>query len=63
MQKFKVSAWPKDSSKRGYNPEWEVTISANLTGEALEQGNLLFQAHCAELELEPEDFEVHAGTP
>ncbi len=57
MQKFIVSAWPKDNSKN--SPEWEVTISANLTGEALEQGNLLFQAYCAEHELKPEDFEVH----
>lgn len=62
MQKFKVSAWPKDSSIKGYNPEWEVVISANFTGEALEQGNLLFQAHCTEHVIESEDFEVRAGT-
>lgn len=62
MQKFKVSAWPKDSSKREYNPEWEVTISSNFTGEAIEHGNFLFQTHCAEHALESEDFEVRAGT-
>ncbi|MFZ2301680.1 MAG: hypothetical protein WAW10_07405 [Gallionella sp.] len=63
MQKFKVSAWPVDPAKLKYEPEWEEVISANLLGEALEQGEVLFLAHCKEHELARADFEVRSGTP
>lgn len=63
MQNFKVSAWPVDPAKKKYTPEWELVISANLLGEAIEQGRVLFHAYCKEHELVFEDFEVRSGTP
>jgi len=62
MQKFKTTAWPTDPAKLKYEPEWEAVISADLIGDALEQGKILFHTHCVEHELDPENFEVRAGT-
>ena len=63
MQKFKVFAEFKNPADRKYNPEWEAEVSANLTGEAYEQGCRLFRLHCIRQKLDYELFQVHAGTP
>jgi hypothetical protein len=63
MEKFLVSAWPGDGSKRKYSPEWETMIFANITGEAYVEGQQLFYTYCAEKELDPNDFLVHVGRP
>ena len=63
MEKFLISAWLEDGSKRKYNPECETTISANFAGEAYAEGQQLFYTYCAVKRLDPKDFQVHAGTP
>ncbi len=61
MKTFIVSAWPIDTSEQIDEPEWEVSITANLLGVALEQGELQFRAYCKEHELDRSKFEVHAS--
>lgn len=63
MPKFKISAEFKNPTDRKYNPEWEADVSATLIGEALEQGEVLFLAHCAEKKLDRALFDLHASTP
>ena len=63
MQKFKVFAEFKNPADRKYNPEWEADVFAPIMGEALEQGEVLFLAHCVKQKLERTLFELHVGTP
>ena len=63
MQNFKVSAECKNPADQKYNPEWEANVSAPIMGEALEQGETLFLAYCAEQKLDRALFELHVSTP
>jgi hypothetical protein len=61
MPKFRVYALSKDNPAKP--PGWQDEVVAYLIGEALEQGAILFDAHCKKHRLDPNLFELRAGTP
>lgn len=61
--KFRVHADFKNPADREYKPAWETEIEADFTGDAYEKGLRLFQEYCEENGLDPELYQVHAGTP
>ena len=62
MQKFTVSALFKDPAEQKYNPEWEMEITSDFNGEALEKGHIAFQQHCVAQKLDYDKFELHVST-